>query len=88
MLQAGYSELTIIVTASLIVLNAIDYFVAARQKEDKSYVFVGITLTVAAASWVWLWDTRDFKWGLIVVIAFGLCIFASIKILHYIYIWK
>jgi len=88
MLQAGYSELTIIVTASLIVLNAIDYFVAARQKEEKSYVFVGITLTVAASSWVWLWNTRDFKWGLIVVIAFGLCIFASIKILHYIYIWK
>ncbi len=88
MLQAGYSELTMIVTASLIVLNAIDYFVAARLKEDRSYAFVGIALTTAAASWVWLWDTRVFEWGLIVVIAFVLCVFASIKILHHVYIWK
>jgi len=88
MLQTGYSELTMIVTASLIVLNAIDYLVAARLKEDRSYAFVGIALTIAAASWVWLWDTRVFVWGLIVVIAFAFCVFVSIKILHHIYIWK
>lgn len=88
MLQAGYRDITMIVTASLVAINCVDYLVAARLKEDKSYAFAGIELTAAAAAWIWLWDTRPLGRGMVGVLFFALCVFLAIKRLHRIYIWK
>jgi len=88
MLQAGYRDITMIVTAALIVINCVDYLVAARLKEDASYTLAGIGLTAAAGAWVWLWDTRPLGWGIGIALFFVLCVFLAIKSLHKIYIWK
>jgi len=77
-----------VVTVALVAINGVDYLVAARQKEDPSYAWVGIELTAAAAAWIWLWDTRPLGWGLAAVLFFVLCVVLAIKRLHAIYIWK
>jgi hypothetical protein len=87
-LQAGYRDITMIVSAALIGINCVDYLVAARLKEDVSYAFVGIGLTAAAGAWVWLWDTRPLGWGMGGALFFALCAFLSVERLHKIYIWK
>lgn len=88
MLAAGYRDITMIVTISLIVINFIDYVVAARLKEDSSYVFAGIGLTIAAGSWVWLWNTRPLTGGIGIALLFAAGLFGVIERLHKIYIWK
>lgn len=88
MLQTGYRDITMVVTVALVAINGVDYLVAARQKEDPSYAWVGIELTAAAAAWIWLWDTRPLGWGLAAVLFFVLCVVLAIKRLHAIYIWK
>lgn len=88
MLQAGYREITIIVTGALLAINFVDYMVAARLKEDVSYALAGIDLTAAGVVWVWLWDQRPFVWSLAGAAFFSLCVFASIQRLHRIYLWK
>lgn len=88
LLQAGYQDITMIVTASLIAINCMDYLVAARLKEDMSYALTGIALTASAVSWVWLWDTRPVIWGMCVAFFFALCAFFAVERLHKIYIWK
>jgi len=88
MLQAGYRNITMIVTTSLIVINCVDYFVAARLKEDMSYAYAGIGLTAAASAWVWLWDARSLVGGMGVALFFVLCVLVATERLHKIYIWK
>ncbi len=88
MLQAGYSEITMIVTGALLAINLVDYLVAARLKEDVSYALVGVALTAAGAVWVWLWDQRPFFWSLLGTLCFSLCVFMAIQKLHRIYLWK
>ena len=88
MLQAGYREITIIVTGALLEINFLDYLVAARLKEDVSYAFVGGGLTAAGVVWVWLWEQRPLVLSLAGAAFFSLCVFASIQRLHRIYLWK
>lgn len=88
MLQAGYREITVIVTGALLAINFVDYLVAARLKEDGSYALAGVALTVAGALWMWLWDQRPFFWSLVGALCLSICVFVAIQRLHRIYLWK
>jgi hypothetical protein len=77
-----------IVTIALIAINFIDYVVAARLKEDASYVVAGIGLTIAAGSWVRLWNTIPLTEGIGIALLFAAGLFGVIERLHKIYIWK
>ncbi len=88
MLQTGYREITVIVTGSLLVINFVDYLVAARLKENASYALVGVALTAAGALWMWLWDQRPFVWSIVGALFFSICVFVAVLRLHRIYLWK
>jgi len=88
LLQAGYKDITMIVTFSLLAISFIDYLVAAKLKEESAFVIVGIELILAGLLWVWLWEQRSFLVSVGAVVLLALSALRAIQKLHKLYIWK